>query len=193
MAPYGSIKIMEDRTDEYVATNLMRYAWVFNLYTHFYPLGITRPAEFLGKISTILENMKIQENPDSGMNKILQRTTDYLKHVLAVKPLKSQDVISDKEYDDFLTSMRNERVPNLSNGDTLKQTTIIPSGFGNSMKFVVSTITEGCIFATAKIEIFCNLQKAVGKRISNQNARQQICKFKGFEMVYEILDRSYLK
>ena len=121
MAPYGSIKTMEDRADEYVATNLMRYAWVFRLYTHFYPLDITRPAEFLGKISTILGNMKIQENPDSGMNKILQRTTDYLKHVLAVKPLKSQDVISDKEYDDFLTSMRNEIVPKLSNDETLEQ------------------------------------------------------------------------
>ena len=148
---------MEDRTDEYVATNLMRYAWVFNLYTHFYPLDITRPAEFLGKITTILESMKVRVDPDSGMNKILQRTTDYLKHVLAVKPLKSQDVISDKEYDDFLTSIRNEPVPRLSADETLKQTTIIPSGFENSMKFVVSTIIEGCIFATAKIEIFWNL------------------------------------
>ena len=90
VAPYGSIKIMEDKTDEYIATNLMRYAWVSQLYIHFYPLDITRPAEYFGKITTILEKLKDQENPNCDMNRILDKTTDYLKQVLAASsPLQN--------------------------------------------------------------------------------------------------------
>ena len=130
--------------------------------------------------------MKDQEDPNCDMNRILDKTTDYLKQVLAVKPLKSEDVISDKE-NDFLMKLRNEPVPVLTNDNKLKPATIVPRGFENSMRSVVSIIIEGCFFATAKIEIFCTLQKAVSRRTN------QLCKFKGFEMVYEILDRRYLK
>ena len=187
VAPYGSIKIMDDKTDEYIATNLMRYAWVFELYIHFYPLDVSRPAEYFGKIVTILEKLKDPKDPNCDMNRILDRTTDYLKLVLAVKPLKSEDVISDKEYNDFLMKLKNEPVPVLTNDNKLRPATIVPRGFENSMRSVVSIIVEGCIFATAKIEIFCTLQKAVSRKTN------QLCKFKGFEMVYEILDRRYLK
>ena len=77
--------------------------------------------------------------------------------------------------------------------EPLRQVTIVPDGFDKNMKYAVSALLEGCIFATAKIEIFCNLQKAVCKRFFPRSGRQRIIKFKGIEMVYGILDRSYLK
>lgn len=193
VTPYGPIRIMENGRDEYVATNLLRYSWTFKLYTHFHPLDITRPAEFLGMISTILEKMKSQGNLENGTMQILQHTTEFLKIVLAVKPLSAKDVMDNQELNNFLTSLENKSIPRMLCDEPLRPTTIMPDGFQRSMKSVVSNVLEGCIFATAKIEIFCNLQKAVCKKIISPSNREKICKFKGIEMMYVILDRSYLK
>ena len=193
LAPYGPIRFIENGRDEYITTNLMRYAWAFKLYAHFHPLDITRPAEFLGMISTILEKMKSQGNLNSGTMQILQHTTDFLKIILAIKPLKSKDVLDNQELNNFLISLENKPIPRMLCDEPLRQTTVILDGFQRSMKTVVSNVLEGCIFATAKIEIFCNLQKAVSRKIINSSGREKICKFKGFEMVYVILDQSYLK
>ena len=99
MVPYGPIRHRQERTDEYTVTNLMRYAWVFKLYSHFSPLDVTRPAEYFGMIATILENIKSRENPNSASFQILKRTTEFLNHLLTVKPLKSDKVIEDHEYE----------------------------------------------------------------------------------------------
>ena len=192
MAPYGPIRFLQDRTDEYVTTNLMRYAWIFKLYIHFCPLDATRPAEYLGAISGILETMKIQANKNSGTHRILECATEFFKKFLVARPLKPEDVMENQEYTDFLTSLHREPIPRVVDDEPLRQATIVPDGFENSMKYAVSTVIEGCIFATAKIEIFCSLHKAVCKKFL-RNGRHRICKFKGFEMVYVILDRGYLK
>ena len=111
MVPYGPTRHRQERNDEYTVTNLMRYAWVFKLYIHFCPLDITRPAEYLGMIATILENIKSRENPNSASFQILKRTTEFLKQLLAVKPLKADQVIEDNEYDEFLNRPREEAIP----------------------------------------------------------------------------------
>jgi hypothetical protein len=74
--------------------------------------------------------------------------------------------------------------------EPLRQATIVPDGFGKSMKYVISTVIEGCISATAKIETFCKLQRAVCK-VCLRPGRHRICNFKGLEMIYVILDRGY--
>ena len=194
MVPYGPTKYRQDRIDEYSITNPMRYAWVFKLYIHFCTLEVTRPAEYLGMIATILENIKTRENPNSASFHIFKRTTEFLEKLLAVKPLKADQVIEDTEYDNFLTQLKEEPIPKLMVCDEpLRQVTIVPDGFDKNMKYAVAAVLEGCIFATCKIEIFCNLQKSVCKKVFPRSGRQRICKFKGIEMVYEILDRSYLK
>ena len=107
--------------------------------------------------------------------------------------MKSLDVIHHQGYEEFLTRLRVTPVPEMEPAETLAQIAKIPEEFEKSMEFAVSPVIEGCIFATAKIEIFCNLQKAVPKRIIKRFGRQKVCRFKGIEMVYVILDRSYLE
>ena len=192
MAPYGPIRFLQDRADEYTKKNLTRYAWIFKMYTHFHLLDISRPAEYIGTISRTLDMLKNRENKNSCTYRILHSTTELLKSILKVKPLKSKDVIDDKEYNNMLTSLQETSTPLIVFDEPLRQVTSVPDGFEKSMKYVVSTVIEGCIFATANIEIFCRLQKAVCKMYL-KSGRHRICNFKGIEMIYVILDRGYLK
>ena len=193
MSLYGSIKYLEDREDEYMDTNIKRYAWVFKLSKYFKALDITKPLNYLTTIATVLENLRMREYSGTGSFKIFRRASDLIKNILEIRPAQSLDVMYYQKYQEFLEHLKGTPVPEMEPGETLAQISKIPEEFENSMKYAVSSVIEGCIFATAKIEIFCNLQKAVSKRIIRRCGRQQICKFKGIEMVYAIIDRSYLK
>ena len=193
MSLYGSIKYLEDREDEYMDTNMKRYAWVFKLSKYFKALDITKPLNFLTTIATVLDNLRLREYSEAGSFKIFRNASDLIKNILEIKPVKSLDVVYHQKYQDFLECLKVTPIPEMEPGETLAQISKIPEEFENSMKYAVSSVVEGCIFATAKIEIFCNLQKAVSKRIIRRCGRQQICKFKGIEMIYAIIDQSYLK
>ena len=193
MSFYGSIKYLEDREDEYTDTNMKRYAWVFKLPKHFKALDITKPLNFLTTIATVLDNLRMREYSEAGSFKIFQKASELIKNILEIRPAKSLDVMHYRKYQESLEHLKGTPIPEMEPGETLAQISKIPEEFENSMRYAVSSVIEGCIFATAQIEIFCNLQKAVPKRFIRRCGRQQICKFKGIEMVYVILDQSYLK
>ena len=178
----------DETLEDFSQTNLRRYQWVHKIHFHFREvLNTERPLEFLNRMQSITESIKLHEERCSDAGKMLEAVTDVLKIVISIKPRTSFDLKRNKDFNNELRKLYEIPGPKITSDSLLHQLSIEPKE--DTMKLAVSKFIEGLFYGSTMIEVFAKIQIfASNTSLNTFPASYNL--YKGFEMIYVLIDRN---
>ena len=185
---YGNFKNDDDTLEDFAQTNLRRYQWVHKINFHYREvLNTERPLEFLNRIQSITENIKLHEEKCSGAGKFLDAVTELLKIVISIKPRMSFDLKRNEDFNNELRKLQEIPGPKIGKDSLLHQ---LSKGLReDTMKMAVSRVIEGLFYGSTMIEIFAKIQ-VFESHTSVKSFPASYNLYKGFGMIYILIDRN---
>ena len=186
---YGNMKNDDDTLEDFAQTNLRRYNWVHKIQFHFREvLNTERPLEYFSRLQSIVENVKLHEAKESDGFKLLEAVIDYLKVIIAIRPRTAFDLKKNKDYNNELRKLKDTPGPKIDPDSLLHQ--VSKSLREDTMKLAVSKFIEGLFYGATMIEVFAKIQ-VFAARTQRQTFPSSYNLYKGFEMVYVLIDRTH--
>ena len=184
----GNYKNDDETIEDFSQTNLRRYQWVHKIHFHFREvLNTERPLEFLNRMQSITESIKLHEERCSDAGKMLEAVTDVLKIVISIKPRTSFDLKRNKDFNNELRKLYEIPGPKITSDSLLHQLSIEPKE--DTMKLAVSKFIEGLFYGSTMIEVFAKIQ-IFASNTSLKTFPASYNLYKGFEMIYVLIDRN---
>ena len=178
----------DETLEDFSQTNLRRYQWVHKIHFHFREvLNTERPLEFLNRMQSITESIKLHEERCSDAGKMLEAVTDVLKIVISIKPRTSFDLKRNKDFTNELRKLYEIPGPKITSDSLLHQLSIEPKE--DTMKLAVSKFIEGLFYGSTMIEVFAKIQ-IFASNTSLKTFPASYNLYKGFEMIYVLIDRN---
>ena len=178
----------DETLEDFSQTNLRRYQWVHKIHFHFREvLNTERPLEFLNRMQSITESIKLHEERCSDAGKMLEAVTDVLKIVISIKPRTSFDLKRNKDFNNELRKLYEIPGPKITSDSLLHQLSIEPKE--DTMKLAVSKFIEGLFYGSTMIEVFAKIQ-IFASNTSLKTFPASYNLYKGFEMIYVLIDRN---
>ena len=184
----GNYRNDDETLEDFSQTNLRRYQWVHKIHFHFREvLNTERPLEFLNRMQSITESIKLHEERCSDAGKMLEAVTDVLKIVISIKPRTSFDLKRNKDFNNELRKLYEIPGPKITSDSLLHQLSIEPKE--DTMKLAVSKFIEGLFYGSTMIEVFAKIQ-IFASNTSLKTFPASYNLYKGFEMIYVLIDRN---
>ena len=178
----------DETLEDFSQTNLRRYQWVHKIHFLFREvLNTERPLEFLNRMQSITESIKLHEERCSDAGKMLEAVTDVLKIVISIKPRTSFDLKRNKDFNNELRKLYEIPGPKITSDSLLHQLSIEPKE--DTMKLAVSKFIEGLFYGSTMIEVFAKIQ-IFASNTSLKTFPASYNLYKGFEMIYVLIDRN---
>jgi hypothetical protein len=132
--------------------------------------------------------LKLHEAKESDGFKLLEAVTDYLKVIITIRPRMAFHLKKNKDYNNELRKLKDTRGPKIDPDSLLHQ--VSRALREDTMKLAVSKFIEGLFYGSKMIEVFAKIQ-VFATRTPRQTFPSSYNVYKGFEMVYVLIDRTH--
>ena len=144
-----------------------------------FPLKKWQLKNFFYEIACETESLFLEIQQDMGIERLILSVCKILKCINQIKPENSDDLIHNSKYINLIEQIQCVETPYINRENDLWYTVDLPSHQRN-MLMSVSRYLEGLIFSKVNEKTF--------KRIKDNPFRSDINTYKGFEMLYTILN-----